>query len=188
MPLRLSRPSQACLDALLAGSRSATLTYPAVGATAGQPPSGYVHDRRSTPLGGGPAVWEAAKVALAGWQAHESGGVHVTPAGAAVEAGTDVVVVTRLGPLWMATPCRVVYTTNTAERFGFAYGTLPGHPEEGEEAFHVCRDGAGRVSFEIVVFSRPAALLARLGGPVTAAVQQRATGRYLAALRSALGS
>jgi NAD(P)-dependent dehydrogenase (short-subunit alcohol dehydrogenase family) len=32
-------------------------------------------------------------------------------------------------------PCRVVYVTEEARRFSFAYGTLPGHPEQGEVAF-----------------------------------------------------
>jgi Domain of unknown function (DUF1990) len=36
-------------------------------------------------------------------------------------------------------PWRIVYTTDTPEQFGCAYGTLPG-PEEGEEAFHVVRE------------------------------------------------
>jgi uncharacterized protein (UPF0548 family) len=51
-------------------------------------------------------------------------------------------------------------------RFGFAYGTLPGHPESGEEAF-VIDDTDQGVVFQIVAFSRPAAALARLGTPVS---------------------
>ena len=64
------------------------------------------------------------------------------------------------------------------DRYGFAYGTLPGHPERGEEAFVVERDKTGAV-FKIIVFSRPAELLARLGGPVTRRIQRTATKRYL---------
>lgn len=68
---------------------------------------------------------------------------------------------------------------------GFAYGTLPGHPETGEEAFVVERNGEGDVRFTITAFSRPRALLARLGGPVTKAVKARATRRYLRGLFNA---
>lgn len=39
------------------------------------------------------------------------------------------------GPLRLRAPCRVVYTVTESRRRGFAYGTLPGHPECGEEAF-----------------------------------------------------
>jgi uncharacterized protein (UPF0548 family) len=43
--------------------------------------------------------------------------------------GTDVLA--HLGPIRV--PCRVVYVLDEPERRGFAYGTLPGHPESGEE-------------------------------------------------------
>ena len=70
-------------------------------------------------------------------------------------------------------------TSGAPGRFGFAYGTLPGHPEQGEEAFHVHRDASGVVTVEIVAFSRPASLLARLGSPVARAIQQRTTRSYV---------
>ena len=40
----------------------------------------------------------------------------------------------------------------------------------------------GAVTFTITVFSRPATFLARLGGPVTRAVQSQVTNRYLRAV------
>lgn len=187
MPILWSRPSAAALDGLLAGAVGASLTYPEQAATAGQLPANYIKGRRSVTLGSGTATWEAARAALRAWKAHTDAGVEVTPAGAPLEPGTAVVVSTRLGLLWMAGPCRIVYVTDTPERYGFAYGTLPGHPESGEEAFHVVCDAGGRVSFEVVVFYRPVALLARLGGPLSRAVQRRATSRYLAAMTRAVG-
>jgi len=76
---------------------------------------------------------------------------------------------------------RVVYLVDELDRSGFAYGTLPGHPEKGEESFVVIRRD-NRVTFEITAFSRPHHALARLGGPITRLVQLRATRRYIAAL------
>ncbi len=67
-------------------------------------------------------------------------------------------------------------------RRGFAYGTLPGHPESGEEAFIVEQHDDDSVTFTITAFSRPATWLARLGGPLGRAVQDRVTARYLRAL------
>jgi uncharacterized protein (UPF0548 family) len=64
-------------------------------------------------------------------------------------------------------------------RYGFAYGTLPHHPEQGEEAFLVEQDDRGDVNFVIEVFSRPRHPLARLGKPVSRLVQKRTTRRYL---------
>jgi uncharacterized protein (UPF0548 family) len=47
------------------------------------------------------------------------------------------------GFCWSLNPCRVVYvleeTGGEVERYGFAFGTLPGHSEEGEERFTVER-------------------------------------------------
>ncbi|GAA4732513.1 hypothetical protein GCM10023350_14890 [Nocardioides endophyticus] len=60
-------------------------------------------------------------------------------------ADTDTVVDMRfgLGPLALRIPCRVVYVVDEPERAGFAYGTLPGHPETGEELFLLSRLGDG---------------------------------------------
>ena len=52
--------------------------------------------------------------------------------------GSEVMV--GLGPL--RAPCRVVYVVDEPDRRGFAYGTLPGHPETGEELFAVRYDPA----------------------------------------------
>jgi uncharacterized protein (UPF0548 family) len=93
------------------------------------------------------------------------------------------VVTFHLGPLYVAAPCQLVYVTDEADRFGFAYGSLPGHPERGEEAFHIRRDADGAVMFDIVVFSRPADLLARIGSPIARAVQRRVTKGYLEGVR-----
>ncbi len=68
-------------------------------------------------------------------------------------------------------------------RAGFAYGTLPGHPERGEEAFVVRLLDDGSVRFDVVAFSRPGSTLTRLAGPIGRAVQYLAAGEYLQALR-----
>ncbi len=79
---------------------------------------------------------------------------------------------------------RVVYVVDETHRKGFAYGTLPGHPESGEEAFVVELDGDGTVTFTITAFSRPSSRLARVAGPVNRAVQRWITGRYLRSLQA----
>jgi uncharacterized protein (UPF0548 family) len=59
------------------------------------------------------------------------------------------------GPLPMRAPVRVVYLIDEPNRKGFAYGTLPGHPESGEEAFIVDQTDDGSVWLEIRSISRP---------------------------------
>jgi uncharacterized protein (UPF0548 family) len=56
----------------------------------------------------------------------------------------------------------------------FAYGTLPGHVESGEERFRVSLDPASdRVVYQIAAFSRPAVLLSKLGYPLARRIQKR---------------
>ena len=50
---------------------------------------------------------------------------------------------------------RVVYVIDEPRRRGFAYGTLAGHPERGEEAFVVEQTDEGSVWLTISSFSRP---------------------------------
>ena len=87
-----------------------------------------------------------------------------------------------------AASCRVVYCTDEAMSFGFAYGTLPGHPERGEESFHVRLDDQGVVSFHVVAFSRPGDLATKLAGPIATSVQSMATRRYIEGIKRYVGS
>jgi len=156
------------------------VTYPEVGASREDPmPAGYGHVRRDVTLGHGRAVFERAVEGLFGWQMHRGAGLGISSTEERAARGADVVL--RAGPLRI--PCRVVYTVDDANCRGFAYGTLPGHPEQGEEAFLVDLTDAGEVRFRIRAFSRPASLLARAGGPVTRLIQQYATDRYVRAIR-----
>ena len=68
-------------------------------------------------------------------------------------------------------PCKVVWTVDEPRRSGWAYGTLPGHPECGEEAFVVERTGDGTVWLTVNAFSRPARWYARAGGAATRGLQ-----------------
>jgi uncharacterized protein (UPF0548 family) len=67
-------------------------------------------------------------------------------------------------------------------RQGFAYGTLPGHPELGEEAFVIDRADDDTITFAIKAFSRPATDLAKVAGPLGRLAQRRMTARYLRSL------
>jgi uncharacterized protein (UPF0548 family) len=77
----------------------------------------------------------------------------------------------------------VVYTVEEADRREFAYGTLPGHPEQGEEAFMVMIRSTGDVRIRIRAFSRPASLLAKSGRRPTRMIQEHATDRYVDAIQ-----
>jgi uncharacterized protein (UPF0548 family) len=184
--LRLRRPSTRDIDRLLAEARASTPTYPEVGATKSSPlPVGYRHDTYELRLGQGREVFNRAVTALRSWQAQIGAGVDVFPHGAQVDDQATVVLRIRVGALWAMVPCRVVYLTEEADRFAFAYGTLPGHAETGEAAFTIECDESGEVVFRILSFSRTVDPLARLGTPITRRIQQRVTAQYLTAIAEA---
>jgi uncharacterized protein (UPF0548 family) len=164
------------------------LTYFEQGATRdGELPSGYRHVVRRERLGAGEAMYNRAVAALFGWRMHRGAGLTVlsAPPGPAV----GEVVVTRLGPpvLGPIAPCKIVYVVDEPRRRGFAYGTLPGHPASGEEAFLVEWSEDDGVYLVIRAFSRPATITARLGGPVARRIQDFVTDRYVRALRRLAG-
>ncbi len=178
----LSRPTTGTLARLVDTERAADLTYAEAGATAGAMPDGYRHDHWDTDLGSFTADRFARLADATGhWQVQRGAGLTIYP-GEPVQAGATFALTFRLAAVYVAAAGRIVYVTEEPERFGFAYGTLPSHPEQGEEAFHVVRRGS-RLVLEITAFSRPRDLLARLGAPVTRAVQLRMTRAYLTALR-----
>lgn len=167
-----------------AGLAAADLTYREVGATRNDSlPIGYDHVLRDVVVGSGRAVFERAADGLLSWQMHRKAGFAVTSSAGRAVPGAIVVLEAGWRPLHLTIPCRVVYTADEADRRGFAYGTLPGHPEQGEEAFLVVLTDAGDVRIRIRAFSRPASLLARAGGPLTRLAQQYATDRYVNAIR-----
>jgi uncharacterized protein (UPF0548 family) len=114
--------------------------------------------------------------------------VSVAPPDAPLEPGTTVAIVTRQLGLWIVAACRVTERIETPTAFGFVYATLPGHPERGEERFVVTKHPDGDCSFDIDVTWRSDALVARLGAPVSAVLQRRATEAYLAAMRRVVGT
>jgi uncharacterized protein (UPF0548 family) len=155
------------------------LTYAEVGATAGPLPAGYHHVQKSAVIGQGRSRFEDAAAAGMRWGMLRGAGLRVEATTEVAEVGSEVLV--HLGPV--QAPCRVVYVVDEPDRRGFAYGTLTGHPESGEELFAVRIDpDSGRVYSEVVAFSRHATWWSRLASPVTGAVQGIVTRRYLRAV------
>lgn len=168
-------------DATTTRLQAAALTYTEVGATAGPMPAGYGHLRRTSVIGAGDAVFDRASAAIGHWEVQRRSGIRVTASSSGVELDSVGVLRIGWGPLIVRAPFRVVLVVDEPDRCGFAYGTLPGHPECGEESFMVERVG-DTVSMVVTAFSRPGTRLARLGGPATRMVQELMTGRYLRVL------
>jgi uncharacterized protein (UPF0548 family) len=154
-------------------------TYVDVGATGRQLPDGYRHVNESARIGTGRARFDEAAQRVMRWGMLRGAGAHVTAS--TDVAQVDSVVVVGLGPV--RAPCRVVYVIDEDNRRGFAYGTLPGHPESGEELFAVRYDPSDDAVYaDVAAFSRHATWWSKAAGPITSTLQRIMTKRYLAAV------
>lgn len=119
---------------------------------------------------------------LLAWRLQERAGLRVAASDIPLRRGSVVLMRWGPGALSVRVPCRVLAVVEEPRRRGFTYGTLPGHPEAGEEQFLLEHLADDRVRLTISAVSRPASALARLGGPLTRVVQSLMTRRYLRAL------
>lgn len=159
-----------------------SFTYDAVGATRGPGhcPPGFHSLHVRTRLGEGKPVFARAAEALLSWEMHRAVGVGLETGAERAAPGVDVTV-TLAGMI--KAPCRVVWTVEEPRRAGWAYGTLPGHPECGEEAFVVDRTGDGTVWLTVTAFSRPVKWYAKAGGAAARGLQHAYARRCGAVLR-----
>lgn len=161
------------------------LNYPGVGATANSPgqwPGGFRALRVSSRVGCGDADFAVAAHALMAWRLHRAAGVRFGTDALRAAPEVEVTVGLGVGGLLVHAPCRVVWTVEQERRTGWAYGTLPGHPVRGEEAFVVVQDEDGTVRLEVLAFSRPAVWFTVAMGPLLPVFQRwyaRRCGRVL---------
>lgn len=181
--LRLGRLTAAERDELLAEARAARPTYDHVGSTLDSRSDTATSVREHhIALGRGPVAFELAREGLRSWVTHTGINAVIEPPNQRVELGATVLVVLRLGPAFVVAPDRVVRVIDEPRRFAYAYGTLPGHPERGEESFTVEQLDDGIVRATIRVQARAATPAARAVGPVVRLLQSAALRRYLRAL------
>jgi len=183
--MRVVRPADApAMARHVDAARRTEPTFREVGATLdGRAPVGFRSTRQEIALGWGSAVFGRAVQGLEQWEAHHVPGVTVFPRGAPIRTGETVVVTLGTPLLALAAPCRIVGLLDAPGQWGFAYATLPGHPEDGEESFVVAMSGDGSVRFTITSLSRPGGPLVGFAGPLARGVQALATKGYLRALR-----
>ena len=184
------QPTPKQIAGFLARQEQRQFTYDAVGATGTQPPAGYRVNHTRWPLGQGDAVFAAACDALRRWRQFDLSWLRLYPLAAPIQPGQVVAIAARAAGLWWLNPCRIVYVIDEAEaaerRFGFAYGTLPGHAGRGEERFLVEIQPGGEVTYELFAFSRPGHFAAQLGYPLMRRYQQRFGRDSAAAMRQAV--
>jgi len=173
----LTKPDREQIRQFLSSQRDQPFSYSDADIAAGQSPPGYVRDHNRIKLGEGAEVFRTAIVALRRWEMFNIGWLRLCWPDAPIEIGTTVAVLADLRCFWSLNACRIARVFDDegeVKRHGFAYGTLPDHVERGQESFIVEWNSADdSVWYDLSAYSRPNQLLAKLGYPVTRALQKR---------------
>ena len=192
------RPTNEQVREYLLSLKDAPLSYAPVGCTResrqGEPvPPAFNRDHERVLLGKGEGVFRRACGAVRQWQMMPPSVVQPCPAGVPIEEGAMVANLFRAWTLggWLVLPTRILYLVDEATgeftRSGFAYGTVQGHWEHGEERFLVEWDRRDdSVWYDLLVFSRPRHPLAKLAYPYTRYEQGRFRRLSCAAMRKIL--
>ena len=183
-----SRPTAERVRGFRVAQARLPFSYPGAGLTrdSGATPAGYDRDRNRQPLGTGAAAFTAARDAIRAWRMFPPPLATIEPAGIPIVSGEVAGVVVRAFGVWFLNAARIVYVIDEPRRFGFAYGTLPGHVERGEERFSVEWLDDDTVWYDLKAFSRPGYWGARLARPLTRRLQRRFARLSKAAMRRAV--
>ncbi len=172
----LSKPSCESIDEFIALQQPKNFSYPEVGMSRLTAPRGYTVDHNRIQLRQGAQTFQRAKRAINQWKMFDMPWLQLCWPEARIEPGVIVVVLASHLGFWSMNACRIAYVVDdhgSAEKYGFAYGTLPGHAEIGEERFTVEFNSADQsVWYDLYAFSRPGTL-ARLAYPFSRALQKR---------------
>jgi uncharacterized protein (UPF0548 family) len=176
--LQAFRVSQGQMDKLLAAVRGAPPSSPHLLTVAdgslGTPPKGFAHDLSRSEIGRGRHDFVAAREALQQWEQLDLGWVRVANPIAKIAPGELLAVEAHTSFLWSISFNRVTDVLDDPTRFGIMYTTTAFHIEEGQERFIIDFDSESEsVSYLIEAVSRPRHLLARVGYPLSRAMQRR---------------
>ena len=181
----LHQPGEGFIRRFLKEQNDQPFSYP-VGTGWSAVKSGYNTDHHRVRLGEGKQVFVNAVDAIKRWEMFNIGWLRLCWPDTPIEAGSVVAVAAEHLGFWSLHACRIVSVIDEQEdnqRYGFIYGTLPDHAERGQEQFTVeWRHGDDSVWYDILAFSRPNALLARLGYPVARKLQKRFARDSMAAM------
>lgn len=172
------------LTAKLAHAAELPLSYSEIGATlSDEMPSGYTPISADAVVGASRSCFDVMVHAIRNWQIQTGSGIRVKASGPAA-LDVDVALAKVIGPIGIVFACRVVRVVDEPRRGGFAYGTLPGHPEAGEEGFFVELDDDDAVTFQVRGFTKPGTVMTNVAAPIARIAERQAILGYLKAGRA----
>ena len=172
----MHKPSEQRIKAFISSQHDKPFSYTPEGITRNPPTSGYNIDHNRVQLGSGLQCFTHAIAAIERWKMFDIGWVHLFWDNTPIQTGATVAVVVKHLGFWSMNACRIVYVVeegNEQQRYGFAYGTLPGHAERGEESFTVEWNKEDEsVWYDIFAVSKPGPL-AMMGYAYARRLQKR---------------
>lgn len=186
----LHKPTDAEIRDFIESQSELPLSYMKIGATRSQQmPAGYAINRYKGRLGTGEDVFKRAVAAMRSWAMYRLGWTKLYWPDTPIRDGEVVAILARHFGFWSLNACRIIYTFedegNPEQRFGFAFGTLPGHVEEGEEQFSVELEDE-TVWYKLFAFARPKALMAKMAHPLVRSTQRRFAVNSFEAMKRAI--
>ena len=134
-----------------------------------------------------PVVFDAAGTPVVPEMSDDDEAVYGSEGQPFIAPGDSATLVIPFGRIGLRAPCRVIYVIDEPKRKGFAYGTIGGHPESGEEAFIVDQTDDGSVWLTVRAFSKPASWQWWAVYPVLRSAQAVFTRRYFRSLSGPIG-
>jgi uncharacterized protein (UPF0548 family) len=188
----LTKPSRELIQGVIDASQDTPFNYAEVGRSLGPTPAGYVANHGRVRLGRGEETFKKAIEALRNWKMFDLDWVSLCWPEVDIEAGTTVATLARHFGFWSLHPARIVFLVDDDDertrRSGFAYGTLQGHGERGEETFIIEQLRADdSVWYDLRSFSRPGQRLTTLGYPIARMLQKRFARESTQAMLEAVG-
>jgi len=192
-----TQPSAEKIRQFIASQRELPFSYAEVRATRGPKPTGYTIDHNRIKLGAGAPTYAQAVEALKQWTHFDLGWGKIVPPGVPIEVGQTVAMQAQHFGFYSLNAARIVYVlpersasnsiepglTPGARRWGYAYGTLPDHAEQGEERFTIeWKPDDDSVWYDLFAFSKPKQPIVKLGSPLARYLQKKFQRESLAAM------
>ena len=186
----LTQPSEASITSFLRSQENESPHFPDVHMLDVAAPPGFKVDHNRILLGKGATVFESAVAAVERWEMFNLGWLKLCWPDTPIRTGEGVAVLASHLGFWSLNACRIVSTINVEgplKSFGFRYATLSAHAESGQEQFKVeWQQDDDSVWYDILAYSRPNAILARLGYPLARMLQKRFARDSVEAMRRAV--
>ena len=165
----LHKPSEKEINEFIVAQSDLPFSYKEVGATKNQyAPDGYPINRYRKELGNGQEIYKNAVKAIEAWQMYALDWTQLCWSNTPIKEGEVVATLAKHLGFWSLNPCRIIYLideeSDKLNRYGFAFGTLLEHSEQGEEQFIVEWNKADdTVWYEIYAFAKAENWMAKIG-------------------------